>query len=109
MESNDNASYTLGHNLFSDYTESERRSTLGFKENKGARRAAKTFEPKVGSNLPTSWDWRAHNKVTPVKNQAQCGSCWAFATAASLEGAHAIKTGQLLTFSEQMFVSCVKN
>jgi len=47
--------------------------------------------------------------VTPVKDQAACGSCWAFATAATLEGAHAVKTGQLLSFSEQQWVSCVKN
>lgn len=50
-----------------------------------------------------------HGAVTPVKDQAACGSCWTFATVATLEGAHAINTGQLLTFSEGMFVSCVKN
>jgi len=47
--------------------------------------------------------------VTPVKDQAHCGSCWAFATAATLEGSHAVNTGQLLSFSEQQWVSCVKD
>lgn len=70
MESN-NDGYTLGHNLFSDFTEAERRSTLGFKESPAARRAAGVFKPaESNAILPTSWDWREHNKVTPVKNQA---------------------------------------
>jgi len=112
MSANGSGGYTLGHNKFSDYTEEELKMTRGFVESKGARGSAKIFEPKSqGENFvqPTAWDWREHGKVTPVKNQGSCGSCWAFATAASLEGAHAVETGQLLTFSESMFVSCVKD
>jgi xylem cysteine proteinase len=43
--------------------------------------------------LATSIDWREKGAVAPIKDQGQCGSCWAFSTIASLEGLHAIKTG----------------
>ncbi len=52
-------------------------------------------------NLTDSVDWRSQGVVNPVKNQGQCGSCWSFAAASAMESAHAIKTKELLSLSEQ--------
>ncbi|CAN6225942.1 unnamed protein product [Urochloa humidicola] len=56
--------------------------------------------------VPYSVDWRASGAVTPVKQQMSCGSCWAFAAVASIESVYKLRTGRLVSLSEQELVDC---
>ncbi|GMF37161.1 unnamed protein product [Phytophthora fragariaefolia] len=100
-------SFTLGLNDLADLSDAEYRQLLSFRVGGRAQGAAETFaRPEDVRDLPASWDWRQHAAVTPVKNQGQCGSCWAFSAVAAMECAYALGTGTLESFSEQELVDC---
>ncbi|KAK1652074.1 hypothetical protein QYE76_069879 [Lolium multiflorum] len=55
-------------------------------------------------DVPSSVDWR--DALPPVKNQRECGACWAFGTVAAVEALHSIQNGWRLSLSEQQLVDC---
>jgi len=57
-------------------------------------------------DAPANVDWRTSGKVSAIKDQGQCGSCWAFSTTGSLESAAAIFGTGLGDYSEQQLVDC---
>jgi len=108
-------SYTLRLNQFGDLTEEEFRIKVHGKTGSCLRQEDKIAiqkvqqQPKVHKklgDLPASVNWTAQGVVTPVKNQGDCGSCWAFSTTGSLECDYAIKYGKLTSLSEQQLVDC---
>jgi C1A family cysteine protease len=101
-------SFTLGHNQFSHMNREQWKAYVkGVNGPKPESKGTFTHHaPSDVSTLAESQDWISKGAVSAVKDQGQCGSCWAFSTVGALEGSYKIKTGTLQTFSEQNLVSC---
>jgi cathepsin L len=98
--------FTMGVNQFTDLTPEEFRAQYvgGLKAKVGSY-GCKSFSSGA-SGAPASIDWRNKGFVNPVRDQGQCGSCWAFATTANAESVWAISSGKLLDLSEEFLVDC---
>jgi len=102
-----NAGFSMGLNEFADMSHAEfKAAKLGYKYVDMKQLRSNNEVTLDASAAPASVDWRTKNIVTPVKDQGQCGSCWSFSTTGSVEGAHAQKTGSLVSLSEQQLVDC---
>jgi len=103
LNQNAPANVTYALNSLADITAEEFRVRLGsFVSNQPS--VALVNAPL--SSAPNSFDWCNSGKCTPIKDQGQCGSCWAFATTENIESVHMIKEGSLPDLSPQQIVDC---
>ena len=110
LQQNEMGTAVYGDTEFSDLTEKEFRARFTGLDRRGRHSSAtgltKAEIPDV--KLPDEFDWRHLNAVTPVKDQGQCGSCWAFSVTGNVEGMYSVKHGALISLSEQELVDCDK-
>ncbi|XP_042460844.1 zingipain-2-like [Zingiber officinale] len=106
-------SYTVGLNRFADHTKEEFLATYT-----GGNPPSVAWAPApppatvpapfkyANTTAPSSMDWRDRGAVTPIKDQGNCGSCWAFSSVASIESINQIANGELISLSEQELLAC---
>jgi len=114
IKAHKNKDYKLGLNHFADLSRTEWLSRF-YKIDETKHGLRDMFIPKYNliQNSPSTLDWRNSNlnpksivAVNSIKNQEQCGSCWAFSAIASVEGAWALAGHSLSSLSEQELVDC---
>lgn len=112
--SNPGRSWTAGVNKLFDWTESELQTLRGWdgsmRPNGGGTRTVRKHATFLqGSELPKEKIWSGLSMARHVRNQGDCGSCWAIAASTVLEGHAEIYTGKTRTFSAQQIVACTPN
>jgi len=100
--------WTMGITIFADQSPEEWSAYVakgGLNKPKLTSENRNLFVPS-GEAVPDKVDWVAEGYVTPIKNQQQCGSCWAFSTTGGIEGQNFKVNNVLSSFSEQELVDC---
>jgi len=108
LNKNSSPNVTYGLNSLSDLTDAEFRIRLGYKPSP-VRRNIRSLANAEMVGQPAAFDWcLQQNMCTPIKDQLQCGSCWAFATTENIESVWAIgqRPNPLTPLSPQEIVDC---
>merc|ERR1712032_730804 len=105
-----NKQEAFGITWMSDRLESEKYKK-GLKKPQEFTATAPVKDFTATMRSPASIDWRYTKAVTPVKNQGQCGSCWAFSATEAIESQLILKTGAKydITLSPQQIASCTSD
>jgi len=110
-----NQTFSMGVNQFADFSATEFNTLMGLRNVKGQAIAQPAPCPFAAKNATAGnyVDWVAKNVLTPVKDQAQCGSCWAFSANGCTEARFSIKNNlsgsQVPDLAEQQLVDCVNS
>jgi KDEL-tailed cysteine endopeptidase len=100
-------SYTLDTNQFSDLTQDEFKSQYLTRKEAGASDSPSLgVHEWEGEPLLGDIDWKSNGAVTGIKDQKDCGGCWAFSATGALEGANFVANHKLVPLSEQQFLDC---
>ncbi|KAA8524261.1 hypothetical protein F0562_010684 [Nyssa sinensis] len=104
-----NKPYKLGVNEFADLTNEEFIASRNRFKSHVCSPATTSFKYENVTTVPSTMDWRKKGAVTPIKDQGQCGCCWAFSAVAAMEGITQLTTGKLISLAEQELVDCDTN
>jgi cathepsin L len=96
--------FTVQMNKFAALTPSEYKQLLGHRNMLSSQ---KDIPVKVANSNAADVDWRTKGIVNAIKDQGQCGSCWAFSVVQAMESQYALKKSTLPSLSEQNLVDCV--
>ncbi|KAM7344174.1 uncharacterized protein ACRADG_010997 [Cochliomyia hominivorax] len=105
------SSYKMAVNPFTGYNfEDVEKLYMGFKiseQDKQKFLNIQEFSQLKATNLPTSMDWRDRGAISAVKDQKECGSCWAFSSTGALEAHYFLHYNKSVILSEQNLIDCV--
>lgn len=101
-----NGSYHVTINNFTDWTENELNSYFSYRPPRLLQATEKPARLTSALTYPASLDYRAMGKVSPVKDQGQCGDCWAFSTTGLYESLLLMQTNTEYDLAEQYVLDC---